>query len=65
MTTRYVPVVVVMPKEDHDRLVAAFEPIEYPADIRQIMATNGWTQESLMLGHILSIAATNIDAPST
>lgn len=64
MTTPYVPVVVVMPREHYDRLVAHFALVELPADIRQIMADNGWTQEAIMLGQAL-VHVADMLAPST
>jgi hypothetical protein len=57
MSTRFVPVVVVLPAVDYETLCGLIQALELPADLRAVLLEMGWTQESVMLGRILSVAA--------
>lgn len=61
--TPYVPVVVVLPKADYETLVSTLESIELPAEARQTIGQNGWTDEQILLGRLLSAAAEAIRNP--
>jgi hypothetical protein len=57
MSTRFVPVVAVLPHDDYVKLCDVLALVELPADIRNLLAEKGWTPEQVMLGRILSDAA--------
>jgi hypothetical protein len=61
MTTRFVPVVVVMPADDYATLVDMLGRTEMPAEARASIVVlhreYGWTGEMLMLGRFLSVVA--------
>lgn len=54
-TTRFVPVIALMPLDDYLYVVEKFvAPRELPADLRSLIASYGWTEEQVMIGRMLS-----------
>lgn len=60
MSNLYVPVVAELPADDYETLLEWSASVELPAEVRAVLTRNGWSQEQVLLGRLLSADAASV-----